>query len=230
MRQKDFIHVSVEETSKEGSAKRLRILLDMTPFSMEKFCEKYHFSTTTVKYWTRAKGNGLTGKGAKRIVDAMLQEGVQCQALWLMTGKGSYPQYVDIRKNRRVKQSKILLPEEFYTQKINEEIDLFCHAFENAIILQIFDDGMDPPFAIEDFVGGIRLYGKDIQQLIGMSCIVETENNQHYCRRLTQGTEEGHFNLVCINQSTTVAMPNQYNIRLNSAALISRFWKKEPFG
>ncbi len=230
MKQNDFIHVSIEESSKEGCAKRLRILLDMLPFSMEEFCAKYNFSPTTVKYWNRAKGNGLTGKGATRIVDAVHQEGVECNAIWLMTGKGSYPLYIDIRKNKSVKQSKILLPHEYYIKKINEEIELFCQSFENAIILQIYDDGMEPSFVIGDFVGGIQVYDKHIQQLVGMDCIVETENHQHLCRRITRGTEENRFNLVCTNQRTAVATPNQFNMKLNSAALISRYWKKEPFG
>ena len=228
MRKDELIQVSIEGLSEEARAKRLRVLLDMVPLTVEAFCKKYGFSSTTVKYWMRAKGGGLTGKGAQRIVEATLREGVLCQAFWLMSGKDSFPQYIDVRQQKQVKKSLKLLPRDYYLKKMNEEIDLFCRSYENTIILQIYDDGMNAPFNINDYVGGILVYGNNIQTLVGDDCIVETADHQHLCRRITQGTEIDHYNLVCTNQRTTVTTPNQYNVKLNGAAMISRFWKKEP--
>lgn len=230
MKQNQFTHVSIYDGSHEGKAKRLRILLDMAPYTLEAFCKKYHFSPTTMKYWTRAKGGGLTPKGAKRIVSVMREEGVESNENWLLAGRGSFPQYLDVRKGSEADLSKILQQQEFYEKTINEEMNHFCHAFDSAIVLQIIDDGMEPQYEVDDHVGGIRLYGKHIERFLNCNCIVETEDEKILCRRLTIGNEINSYNLVCTNGKTVVNTPIEYNIKLKSAALVSHYWKKYPFG
>src|SRR5262249_31447785 len=53
---------------------------------------KYGISANTLQSWEKAKAGGLTSKGAKRILSALQQEGVNCSTEWLLYGIG-HPAY-----------------------------------------------------------------------------------------------------------------------------------------
>lgn len=216
-----------QQCSSKMRGKRLRLIRKMSNLNLNDLADKYNFGISTIKYWECGKNQGLSSKGAKKIIKAMQSEGVQCSYAWLMDGIGLPPQFVDICLSNKAKQSD-LSDSNIYEEEISidQEIALFCKSISNAITLNIIDDGMEPIYCYNHSVGGKRVYDQDLCSVINKDCIVETEDNQILCRRIAQGNSKDSFNLYCINFNTRANPPNMYNIKLLSAAPISRIWKR----
>jgi len=210
--------------------KRLRLVRKMSGLTLKELAEKYNLGVSTIKYWECATNQGLSSKGAKKIINAMQNQGIQCSYMWLMHGIGLPPQFLDIHRHDSTNNPKstdqVVYEEE---KSIAHEISLFCESIIDAITLTIFDDGMEPIYAMGDGVGGKRLYGEDITKTIGKNCIVETADKQLLCRRVAQSSNAGNFNLYCINPHTLASPPHLYDVTLVSAAPISRVWRRLVF-
>jgi HTH-type transcriptional regulator, cell division transcriptional repressor len=215
------------QSSPKARGKRLRLVRKMSGLTLNELAEKHHLSISTIKYWECAKKQGLSSKGAKRIIAAMQSQGVQCSYMWLMHGIGLPPQFLDVRfgnGNKKIPQIDEATFEEEKT--IAQEIALFCEKITDAITLTVFDDAMEPVYSVGDGVGGKRFYGEELAKVVGKNCIVETADHQLLCRRVAQGSDANNFNLYCVNPYTIANPPHLYEIKLLSAAPISRVWKR----
>lgn len=220
----------LQRSSAKERGKRLRLVRKMTGLTLDELSSKYNFGISTIKYWECAKNQGLSSKGAKKIITAMQDEGVQCSYMWLMHGIGLPPQFLDVHYNLGAKNIIGIEQSTFEEEKsIEHEIKLFCEKIYNAIALTIFDDGMEPFYSVSDGVGGKRLYGEELVKAVGKNCIVETVDHQLLCRRVAEGTSPDNFNLYCINPNTIVSPPHIYDVGLLSAAPISRIWRRLVF-
>jgi HTH-type transcriptional regulator, cell division transcriptional repressor len=218
------MQISGQSSTPKSRGQRLRFLRKMSGLTLHKLAKKYDMGMSTIKYWECAINQGLSAKGAKKIVNAMHQEGIQCSFMWLMHGVGLAPQIIDVRYNNpEFSRKELSLPEEI---SIAHEIALFCEKIIDAVTLAVYDDGMEPLFSVGDNVGGKRLFGENIVNAIGKNCIVETEENQILCRRISQGTNSGLFNLYCTNPHTAISPPNLYDVKLLSVAPVTRLWKR----
>jgi len=216
-----------QQSSAKLRGKRLRLIRKMSNLNLNDLANKYNFGISTIKYWECGKNQGLSAKGAKKIIKAMQSEGVQCSYAWLMDGIGLPPQFVDVCLSNKAKPSESFDLNIYEEEKsIDQEIALFCKSISDAITLNIFDDGMEPIYCYNDSIGGKRIYDQDLPSIINKDCIVETADNQILCRRIAQGNDKDSFNLYCINSSTKANPPNIYNVKLLSAAPISRIWKR----
>lgn len=217
----------VQQSLARERGQRLRLVRKMSGLTLEELSSKYSVGTSTIKYWECAKNQGLSSKGAKKIIIAMQNEGVQCSYMWLMHGIGLPPKFIDVHCHHEIKD---LLDVEYgaYEEEkaIENEIALFCKKVTAAITLTVFDDGMEPLYFVDDSVGGKRLYGSDLVKAIGKDCIVETVERQFLCRRVTAGSAPDNFNLCCINHHTLANPPHLYGVKLLSAAPISRVWRR----
>lgn len=215
----------IQRSSAKERGKRLRLVRKMSGLTLNDLSTKYDFGASTIKYWECAKSNGLSSKGAKKIIMALQQEGVQCSFMWLMYGIGSPPQFVDVHYNHRSCNANI--DQTIYDEEISIEceIKLFCEKIAQGITLTILDDGMAPFYSIGDSIGGRRLFGKDMEKAIGKDCIVETTEHQVLCRRVARGNTD-NFNLCCINPHTLANPPHLYDVELLSVAPISRIWRR----
>lgn len=219
------------ESTPKARGQRLRFLRKMSGLTLHKLAQKYGIGMSTIKYWECAVNEGLSVKGAKKIISAMQKEGIQCSFMWLMHGVGTLPHILDVRCNNITPEMlanatvdhESVLEEEM---SIAHEIKLFCDKINHSITLAIFDDGMEPHYHKGDNVGGKKIYGEEISNAIGKHCIVETEDGQIFCRKIAPGSDIGMFNVYCINPHTSVSPPNLYDVRLQSVAPISRVWKK----
>lgn len=214
------------ESTPKARGQRLRFLRKMSGLTLQKLAEKYDIGMSTIKYWECAVNEGLSNKGAKKIIHAMQKEGIQCSFMWLMHGVGTLPHILDIRcagNTPEVITNESVLEEEL---SIANEIQFFCNKIVDSITLAVFDDGMDPHYSIGDNVGGKRLYGEHINKALGKHCIVETEDNQVFCRKIAPGSKPDRFNVYCVNPNTTVNPPNLYDVKLSSVAPIARVWKR----
>ncbi len=217
----------MQRSSAKERGKRLRLVRKMSGLTLDELSSKYSLGISTIKYWECAKNQGLSSKGAKKIITAMQREGVQCSYMWLMHGIGLPPQFIDVRCNNTLENANIIEHSAYEEEKaIENEIALFCDKINSAITLTIFDDGMEPFYSVNDGVGGRRLFGENLSSAIGKDCIVETIDHQLLCRRVAQGSDPANFNLYCINPNTLANPPHIYGVKLLSAAPIVRVWKR----
>lgn len=213
-------------SSAKAKGQRLRFLRKMARLPLLQFAEKYQIGTSTIKYWECAANEGLSPKGAKKILAAMQNEGIQCSYTWLMHGIGLPPQLLDIRYNNHkitLDDSDLALKDELL---IKEEITLYCSRAIHAITTLIFDNGLEPTYCMGDNVGGQRLTKNNLSNAVGKDCIIETADNEILCRRVAASSQPNRFNLYCTNPHTTVDTPNLYNIAVTSLAPITRLWKR----
>ncbi len=216
-----------QRSSAKERGRRLRLVRKMSGLTLDELSAKYNLGISTIKYWECAKNQGLSSKGAKKIILAMQKEGVQCSYMWLMHGIGLPPQFLDVRYHKDIKVAEVVEHSVYEEEKaIESEITLFCDKIQSAIALTLFDDGMEPLYTVSDSVGGKRLYGVDMIQAVGKDCIAETADHQLLCRRVAQGNEPHNFNLYCINPNTLANPPHLYGVKLLSVAPISRVWKR----
>ncbi|EKE01787.1 MAG: hypothetical protein ACD_21C00052G0005 [uncultured bacterium] len=219
-----------QQSTSKARGKRLRLVRKMSGLTLKELATKYNLGVSTIKYWECATNQGLSSKGAKKIITAMQNQGIQCSYMWLMHGIGLPPQFIDMHCHDATKKMPYIDQVTYEEEKsIANEISLFCETIVDAITLTIFDDGMEPVYAIGDGIGGKRLYGEDLAKSIGKNCIIETANNQLLCRRVAQGSNTNKFNLYCINPYTAANPPHLYDVELTSAAPISRVWRRLVF-
>lgn len=206
---------------------RVRVLRNMCGLTIHELAKKHSIGASTIKYWESAKSEGLSSKGAKKLVDAMLKEGIYCTYMWLMSGVGMHPQMIDVSYGDAVTEKLSAMHGTFEEETaIHNEVDMFLQNTPGAISLIAFDDTMTPYYCNGDTVGGNRLAGEDIVKAVGKHCIVETEDRQILCRKIIAGTVPGTYTLCCINPQTNVCPPNIYDIKITSAAPIVRIWKR----
>lgn len=220
----------IQRSSSKERGKRLRVLRKMSGLTLEELSSRYDFGVSTIKYWECAKNNGLSSKGAKKVIAVMQSEGIHCSYMWLMHGIGLPPQFLDVHYHggNKTIDSNIGVKQSTYEDEksIEQEVTKFCENVTQAITLTVFDDGMEPLYSIGDSVGGRRLYGADLAKSIDKNCIVETVDHQLLCRKVAQGASLNSFNLYCINPNTISNPPHLYEVKLLSAAPISRAWKR----
>ncbi|MCL5260076.1 MAG: hypothetical protein M1561_00110 [Gammaproteobacteria bacterium] len=214
-------------SSPKARGKRLRLLRRMSGLTLNQLADKYDIGISTIKYWECAKSEGLSAKGAKKILSAMLQEGINVSFMWLMYGVGLPPHFIDARFCNQELTNSLNNSSSLESEaSITDEISLFCNKIPNSITLTIFDDSMEPLFTSGDGVGGKRLYGSDLTKAIGKNCIIETADNQIICRKIAQGNGAENFNLFSINPHTVANPPFLYDVKIVSAAPIVRIWKR----
>lgn len=215
-----------EKSCPSERGKRLKTLRNMCGLTIQEFAKKYGVGASTLKYWESARSEGLSPKGAKKIIEAMLQEGVYSTFTWLMYGIGIHPQILDVQKSSAQKHLRAMNSTYDEEIAIAKEVNLFLKNSTEAITLVVFDDAMEPLYSIGNTIGGIRVHGSEMVTATGKDCIVETENGEILCRKLTRGNEPDTFHLCALSYLTTVFPPNLYDVKLKSVAPIIRIWKR----
>lgn len=64
-----------------------------------------------------------------------------------------------------------------------------------AIAVEVQGDSMSPAYRDRDILIGAKSLGKNVDNLIGLDCIVMTEDGQRYIKILQRGAMRGTFNL-----------------------------------
>ncbi len=201
-------HPSIERS------KRLITVRKMTNLSRESIEQKYDLSASTLQAWETPKQGGLTQKGAKRIVEILEKEGIQCSTDWLLDGIGIGPQVIGADKS----DSESALVSEILTFRTHNL---------DATDMVVKDDGMEPFYCIGDYVGGKQRQGDAIPTAIGKNCIVETSEGETLLRYLRSGSKPHHYTLLCLNAETTLTHSVLSDVELRSAAPVIWHRKKE---
>ena len=202
--------------------RRARILAGIS--TRREFEKKYQISANTLQGWEQGK-NPLSKKGAKRIIEALKNEGLICSLEWLMNGNGVPPRPFEMTHQPFSDSSdfenllhQLHLQEE---QAIYQELQAFKSHNQNAIIITISDNAMETQFHAGDYVGGVRFSKtEEIQQYLGQPCIVELADHTILARYVHADTESGCYTLSCTNYQSRVAPLNIFNARIISVAPI----------
>lgn len=211
-------------------AKRARLVRAMADLTAVEFSKYAGVSDRTIKGWENANDNALTEKGAEKILNAAKKVGIIVDMIWLLHGVGSQPRLTQdvfnksILPDPQLSEDMLSSPAPF-SEKVKQEMTCFIESNLNAVTMQILDQTMEPFFQIGDIVGGIRLFGPQINLALSKFCIIETKDYPLICRRLLLGTKEKLFNLQCTNP-----LPGEnacsVNQKLFSAAPI--IWVRKP--
>lgn len=208
--------------------RRARILAGIS--TRREFEKKYQISANTLQGWEQGK-NPLSKKGAKRIIEALKAEGLICSLEWLIHGTGVPPRAFEMTNNVLTSSADM---ENFFNQvnlqeeqAIYQELQTFKSNNNNAIIITISDDAMEPQFRAGDYVGGVRLSrSEDIQLYCGQPCIVELADHTIIPRTVHVDVETGGYTLSCTNFQSKNPPLNIFNAKVLSAAPILWHRKK----
>ena len=200
--------------------RRARILAGIS--TRREFQEKYHISANTLQGWEQGK-NPLSKKGAKRIVEALKNEGLICSLEWLINGQGVPPRAFE--KGEVLNEadlgnmlSQMHLQEE---QAIYQELQAFKLNNPNAIIISLSDDAMEPQFRAGDYVAGVRFTKpEDIEKYLGEPCIVELADHTILVRHLHCNDNTDNYTLSCTNFRSKQAPLLITQVKIISAAPI----------
>jgi len=213
---------------------RLKQLLKMGILSNKVFCKKYDIGLSTLNQWIHGHMSGLTKQGAKKIADAMYNEGVECDLQWLIHGLETPPKHL-VKAKPSPKEIPLPLPEtssDITTTTdelilIQHEIELYRKLHNYNIITYVVQDiTMEPALYMGDIVAGIPVTSPDnIKQCINEICIVRTDQNLLLCRKLLTSTKGNGYKLESLNQMAHTNLPDLSNVNVTLAAKVSRIWR-----
>jgi hypothetical protein len=212
-------------SKKEGNllrAERLKRIRHLSNLSRNEICKDNELNPHTLKGWEIGRYGGLTVKGAEKVLERIRDEGVCCTPEWLLFEIGKGPTIIgDYAKMKEMKAIAVLdTPVVFGNeeQQISEELNFFKSHYKHTLEIIVEDDGMLPFYRIGDYLAGVPLFKENIAKLIEENCIVLTEEGEIFLRKIRKGSQEGHFNLTCINTESSVTEPILYDVKLIAAA------------
>jgi DNA-binding transcriptional regulator YiaG len=217
-------------------AHRLKFLRKMTRLSMKEFAQLCNLGLTTINYWEQGYSS-ITERGAKKVIKALREEGIECSTVWLLSGLGIQPKITDPSKLTKINyppieiSSQIIQEEnsDYLAGKIKEELNLFQTIYPDSLVHLINNESMMPLYCKGDIVAGKKLTGKNMELANGIDCIVEIENDILEVRRVRIGHAANSFDLYVINPEASLELPPLRNIKINALAPIIRIWKPGKF-
>lgn len=217
----EAVSASAKESTSGARLRRARVLAGIT--TRRAFQEKYNVSANTLQGWEQGK-NPLSFKGARRIVEALKNEGLICSVEWLMNGNGMPPRPYEMLSagiDSTVNENSDLYQQNLHEeQSIYQEIQTFKDQNPNAIVISITDNAMEPYFFEGDYIGGIQIPNYETNKYVNRFCILELENNHILARQLQPGKTPATFTVSCTNPLANTTPLNLYNVRVINAAPI----------
>lgn len=205
--------------------KRLEMIISMTGLKIIDFANHSETGVSTLRNWINGRASGLSEKGARKVINFVMQKGINCNLSWLMNGVGPLPRF-DQTLRSEIRDSEAYLSAETGYKKLSEEYKLFLNNHPNSITTVLEDDSMEPFYKAGENLGGILLDEDKFQEAIGKDCIVVTEQDGVLVRRVAKGEEKGLYTLFCLNPGTSIFPPVITGVRLKGIALISRIWRR----
>ena len=178
--------------SSQARANRLREVRKLARLTLRGMCEGGSINFNTLCGWEVARHGGLTARGAEKVVERLLHEGIVCSVDWLMRGKGIPPLPMTSKDPLlRVPRGRASLRD-----FIPNQIRLIEQQFPDFIGLIIQDRAMEPQYAYGDYVTGMPLLLDALSDVVGKAVIAKLDNGKLYCRYLLQEGETEQFSLV----------------------------------
>lgn len=202
--------------------KRLKIIREAAELSRDKVAQISGYGGSTIQFWEEGKGeNGLPIEAGKKLVEIFNSAGVICTEDWLLYNVGTPPFLAN--KLTSHPEAPELIPKD---NRIIDDVKMFHQVHTTGITLLVMDDAMEPRYQKGDFLGGDKLFGKEINQLFHQPCIIELQKNSSICRILKPSKKENRFDLICLNPMSISNNLYFYNIKIISAARV--IWHRQP--
>jgi transcriptional regulator with XRE-family HTH domain len=201
--------------------KRVKLARTLTNLTRKELFEKYNINPNTIRSWEEG-ANLLTEPKAINLVKIFNQEGIAINLEWLLYGQDlgfcSKPSLDD--KNQTLKDIVNIRGD----LKIIDEINYFKHNNLNAISAMIPDESLFPVFCPGDFVGGIKVMGKNLNELVGTFCIIVTQDEQTIIKKIFAHKEQNFFLVGGVNPFTKTNDLHHFTCLITAAAKITRHW------
>ena len=195
-------------SSPEHRAKRLTHLRKLLGFSRRKLGEIAGVSFRNLENWEYARFNGLSEKGAEKIVLSLQAMNCQCSMEWLLKGVPPAP-----RMNASDSAPEFFIDLTAPTlDRIEAELLLLKQHQPNLIVHQLDTSDMEPIFYVGDYLAGVAISLNDATQFLTKSCIVQMADHTMMVRRVMKGSIDQHFNLVA-QHTEAAAEPYIYNVK-----------------
>ena len=207
------------KSNPESVGNRLKSARMLSGLTRKAFAAKSKISAATLRIWEEPGENrqGLSIKGAERIVIALNHCNVHCSKEWLLTGNSIGPKFISNTFSfDDIPDDKESWSEE---EAIIKDIESFKNNNPNSIICMITDNAMSPYFSVGDYVGGCLKYGEDIKKLVGLNCVVSLED-RNIVRRITAFGGGNSYTLTVINYDKNIENPILTDINIQCAAEI----------
>lgn len=227
----------IKKDLKIERGQRLKFLRDMTGMSGEKFAHHCGVARSTITGWETG-ANGLTERGARKVLEAMKKEGITCNILWLLHGVGMRPKITDQNKLSRLhypdfkSEFEQSVQEPSLEEGMNyfEEIALFKKQYTDHLIYTLPDDSMSPIYQAYDCVGGYKLSHSQLELAQGKICIVllKGEHAPLVRRIKLEGASYDKISLYVINAEASLHYPPLYQMPMDAVigvAPIIRMWR-----
>lgn len=215
--------------SADARAARLRRIRNLANLTRKEMCARSGIKLDTLIGWEVARHGGLTENGAKKIIDCIAGENVQCTLSWLLHERGPspivLPQDAHFKTTLKHDATDILLSEE---KLISNELHLFHAQYPDAMSYKVEDDAMSPHYLVNDYVAGVKRASQKISPFIGYDCIVQLEDGKILLRCLHEGTIQNKYTLLCHNTKTTSSMPVLHDVKLIYVAPVIWMRRKNP--
>ncbi|MDF2868141.1 MAG: hypothetical protein K0S11_1611 [Gammaproteobacteria bacterium] len=192
--------------SAKARGSRLRYIREeLLGLSRNKFAERHKEKKLTINNLQNmedARFKGMKVEHVELLLPALEEEGIICSKAWLLEGTGDPPRfrnYLEHFTGENVaskKNNELIGQEKLEDTAIAAELRAFREGHVDAVDAIISDDALEPCFLTGDYVAGIRYTGVDINQAIGLPCIVQTQTGQVLTRILANGKAEGCYTLA----------------------------------
>ncbi len=198
---------------------RLKLLrTELLRLSRNAVAEIYDIPAGTIQNWEDARHGGLTEKGARRFIEVLKSQNINCNLEWLLYGIGQAPIQLTTRSQSGGFQKIAASAQAKEFDNIAKELMLFYEHTPNAVDIIVSDDAMLPRYTQGDHLAGKRYFNEDLNKLIGQTCIIQTQSGIVTVRQLLSGSKQDHYDLISLNKESKIEDLNLFNMRIFSAA------------
>jgi transcriptional regulator with XRE-family HTH domain len=201
--------------------RRIKIARSLSGLTRKEMFERYNINPNTVRAWEKG-ANLLTDKKASTLVSIFNQEGINITTEWLLYGED--PGFVNksglTDKNQDLKDVLNIRGD----LKILDEVNYFLDNNFNSISSMITDGSLFPFFCVGDYVGGIKVAGKNLMELVGAFSIITTDDERVVVKKIFTHKEKNIFLVGNINPYANLNEPDYFSCTIRSAAKITRQW------
>lgn len=214
------------DDSRIARGQRLKKARNLASLTAEELAKKIGYSRQAVSYWENGVNNGLSRKGAEKVLEVLKKQNVSCDLNWLLYGIGERPIWLGENATTRDWQIAENNQAQYYRTQpsLLQEMELYKQNHEHVVITQIKHKDMQPVYEPNDWIGGC--FEPIHSDLFGKVCIINLEG-QLEVRILNQGDTPETYHLQLLNPTKETTHPSELkNILLKEAAKVKRVWRE----
>lgn len=195
---------------------------ELLKMSRKEVHNKHGLSPDTLAAWENGKIN-VSENSINRCIDIFNSEEVIVSREWLVTGEGLNPRF-HFDLSRYFKNNPAInsdSKEEEDSILLAREVEFFRSLSPNSVTGIISGDNMLPLYAKGDYVGGRLKYNEIIEECVGKDCIIYSQTEEFYIRRLQKNPHTNNYNLASLNPNYGGSSePVIFDVRVKAVAPI----------